>query len=245
MSFCHKPLFRGDSIPDSISDLNSAISSNNLVKYYLTEGLTSKSLIKANYDDLNLGLEYLVAAHIGHQPGTKEELLYKRSIFISLSEDESTSERFMTYGRNVNLVSTTFDHAKFVMWKIVPVNLEETKLGVYDYKYMSDSTNIEGFFKAILGSKPFPNAADLAIHAVIQAHKEKPTSHYAVLIDAAKFLEPLVGRGQLYADAFTNAKRDKEWLLLPADPMNIGPGFTGRFVLNAETVIYKCLTEVS
>ena len=49
------------------------------------------------------------------------------------------------------------------------------------------------------------------------------------------------GYGTRMAIAF--ARTAEEWLLLPSDPMNVGPGFTGRFVLNKEIEIFKCLVE--
>lgn len=237
-------LYRGDSIPDGIRDLGDAISANNFVKHYLTEGLVSRSFLKANYADLSHKLEYLVAAHIGHKKGTEEETLYNRSMFLSLSESEETSERFMTHNRGFALKPVTYDKAKYVMWKFTPTGLKEVAPGLYHYEYKSDPIHIEKFFNEIVRSKSTMTMGDLAIHAVIQAHKHSPTLHQAMFVDAAKYLELRRAKGEIYRDALSNAQRDKEWLLLPTDPMNVGQGCTGRFVINAEIEIVKCLDEV-
>jgi hypothetical protein len=66
--------------------------------------------------------------------------------------------------------------------------------------------------------------------------------HCAELIDVVTYVQSHDTSGhdrRLVANTLERARRSREWLLYPTDPMEDGPGLSSRFAMNRHLRAYK------
>jgi hypothetical protein len=183
-----------------------------------------------------LPLPYVVAAHVGYEKKTREEKISFRSPMLSFSEALDEAWYFTDRTERKKFEIVPFMDATHFAWKLSGIRAQVLAAGHFRFEYSYSTQNVERFLGSLevdllAGDiQGFQRGLDAAIAQ--QFVRADDTPHVAELIDVVTFLEAnsrQVGDDALLTRALDYARRSREWLLRPRDPMEDGRGFSSRF----------------
>ncbi len=247
-------LFRGDSLPDSVTRTAPRDRGRTFADHFCGTGLMAKfadnGMISLVRDQ---DLVDLVLKHVGYNRWAPERALAYHSPLLSFSTMRDTAFRFSYRADDPDLVPCTLDEATHFVWELaieLPYCIDP---GRYGFTYSADPCNALPFLREQVqrgleleaATGDLHMLANTLLQAAGAAHAAADRSlHYAELIDVATFLSShdLTHRdARLVRNALNRASRDNEWLLFPKDPMPDGPGYSCRFVMNRHLKVSECL----
>lgn len=194
-----------------------------LPEKYCTDGLFTRQLDSKDhpipfekYGWLNTVISHIAPA------GEKQEFIYSTSAFLSFTTELSAVEKYLATRKKLKFIETTKKSAE--AYKITAqFKQSELKsigkgLSVYEYSCNYDKVRTNEKYNSFVS-----DLIDCNICVNNDNYK-----HRLLIINAIDYLEGIKDK---FPQAYTNAMNDKEYLLLPLDPMVNGPykiGFQSR-----------------
>jgi hypothetical protein len=245
-------LYRGDSIPKSVSQSPKWKRGQTFANHFCGSGLMAK-FSHGGSSRLLEGRELpdLVLVHVGYEIGKPEQELAYHSPLLSFSECLDSAFRFSNRKRS-ELEPCEFYEASHFVWQLEVTLDQEKEPGRYAFKYQSDFINCEKIVcdelcrgqKITAQGGPLSAVAMPLMDGIAGAYADADQSeHYAEIIDVVTFIN---ARGvlncdpQLVKNTLERATRDSEWLLYPMDPMPDGLGYSGRLTMNEHLSVFCC-----
>lgn len=233
-------LFRGDSC--LALGANAADRGKTFADHFLTNGLMAKF---ADWGDLgweHLPLPYLVAAHVGYlkskpkEKPTLEERISFRSPMLSFSQSLEEAWYFVDRTEKKKFEVVGFTDATHFVWKLSGITASEVSTGRWRFSYRYSTENVEAFrrqLEADLLAGKYDKFARTVATGIVHDHLQRDREdHQAELIEVVPFLEAnraSMENQLLWEQATERARRSREWLLYPRDPMEDGRGFSAQF----------------
>lgn len=183
---------------------------------YRGNGLTSKAFW-GNDDPAYInknGLLETIRQHI--TPHSKQDYAaYDVTGFLSFSEDKQKALEWAS-GKKSGLIEVSDDYHETRYVFTVSFNEDEmTEIhnSIFEFKYACNR-----HLKKANSPDPHGISSYALQHNVCELCHNKEKEHSLILIDTVKFLEKHKHLSR-FEGAHTNASADKEWLLLPNDPL--------------------------
>ncbi|XWW44464.1 hypothetical protein JYG30_17045 [Fibrella sp. USSR17] len=213
-------LFRGDNI---FIKNDPKLGVKNYLYYEI--GLCTKAFGGGSYPDNieRFSLNKAIISHI-HQMDIIDEKYYSVTDFLSFSKAHHRAKYYCASNGKIKLNDCLeYEETRFIITLNIDDNkLEEIGSGIYKYKYKCN--------RELITSGKKQDSNDLNAY-LIDIARNKPcdicgigSEHEMILIDSYKFID-----SNFKADEFETAKNfsllDKEWLILPFDPLRDNPAF--------------------
>jgi hypothetical protein len=203
-------IYRGDSI-----------SKGSLVQSYRSAGLLTKLVNGGNPAYVSKhGLLESVRAHVKAN-NESEEFFQKRSQFFSFSEKKDVAAFYASSKQPSELTRIRSDdcsETRYIFTLIIRgmVGIERQK-GLYSIQYACDPRLIRGDspLDEKIGYDPLA-AMYKVIGLPCEVCGNKRLGHRLLLIDVVAFLRAVPSAAR-FAGSLANAKKDSEWLVMPAD----------------------------
>lgn len=211
-------LFRGDRVGDLIQP-------GFPVSQALTIGIFSKFVNGGSSESLaNRPFSVQIADHVGHAAGTPAEAFMRKSTLISFTKNRETALKYMTGPAPCDVELCAFPDATHFLYelRLDSTDLPEAKLGLCGVHHLQYRWSLENCHRHVQGN-PMLELVEgfVAGNASVERHVR-----HALLVDVVCFLEN--HGAMLDADTvrrgLERARRDAEWLLFPADPLEDGSG---------------------
>lgn len=189
---------------------------------YCTMGIISKQLGSGDDPEPHQKYGWLktISNHI--HPTTKEErFIYDTTQYLSFSSEEKIVMGYLATRNKYHIKPTDRNSADAYLFTIDLSygTLKRTGNGLFEFFFACDyeKTKNDAKFKSLTG-----NFCQCDICPANPGYQ-----HRMLVIDAETYLSD---KQNEYSEQYANAKRDKEWLLMPADPMMCAPykGFQSR-----------------
>lgn len=181
------------------------------------------------------GVVEFVLAHVGWRDNTEEERFARHSPMLSFTADRRVAERYMVSLQDIAFETCALRRSHFLLftleadWDALP---RTPFVGVRRLVYYRSHVNCRAHVAASEGMEGVIDAVLLqGLDDTVRTEDSGP--HHVGLIDVVEFLEhhrdefftrfPSTA-SNLYPTALSRARRDKEWLLYPADPLHDYPG---------------------
>lgn len=245
-------LYRGDSIPDSVrAQADPVHRGRSFAEHYYREGLLAKSADGGLSSDLGQTLPYLVAAHIGCKPGTREERMSKHSPMISFSTRLDDALHYRNSDQTRTFEPCFIEQASHFIWQLTLPALSSTEIpGVFRLDYKASTRNVDQFRVAQV-NRVNQGDQNSIISALITQIVHNNTAadkavHTALVIEPQTFLASLsngIVEKALVSRALRLAKEWAEWLIYPMDPMPDGIGYSARFTLNDHLSLHSFVRQ--
>lgn len=195
-----------------------------------TMGITTKQLGSGDDPEPHKKYGWLqtISSHI--HPRTEEEtFIYDTTQYLSFSSDYNIVLGYLETKSKFPVQPSDRNGANAFLFTVDLTfgELKSSGKGIFEYRYSCDYSKIladDKFFSTV------GHFCQCDLCLVIPEYK-----HKMLVIDAETFLSD---KQSIYPVQFHNAKRDKEWLLMPADPMTCYPyrGYQSRIPIS------KCWT---
>lgn len=181
-----------------------------------TDGLLTKQVDSRDDPEPHKKYGWLktIANHI-HADDDLARRVYDTTAFLSFTIDETRRDVFLSGRGNRKFASSDKQNADaYVFTANIDINVcrREAK-SVYLFQFPCN-------YERGRTDSDFNLSANIHIQGRCNLHDPVSGTHQLLLIDAVTFL---VDKQSTYPEAFSNATRDKEWLLMPCDPMAGGP----------------------
>lgn len=224
-------LYRGDSIPKEGETDPLEERYKNFLKYFLSEGLMTRSFGTGRANDLDRSLCELVAEH------TCQIGFYSRSIFLSFSTSDEVANVFMEDSDSSSYQVCPFSEATHFIWRLELKNLKPIRPGLFGYIYTESGFNVEQFLPPAVTSKGF-NPQAHAQYLIHRQMKDSPRQHSAYVIDVNTFLKNCDKSVPHLSEAIGLSSSEREWLVCPTDPLP-GGGYEGRIYLSEAIFVHN------
>jgi len=185
---------------------------------YNTMGIISKQL--GSNDDPEPHKKYgwlqTISSHI-HPTTEQEKFIYDTTQYLSFSSDLTIVMGYLATRRKYPIQSSnrTDANAYLFTFDLNAGTIKQIGKGIFEFKFFCDYDKIRKDDKFSSQAGNFCRCEICLINPGYQ--------HQMLIIDAETFL---VDKQSAYPEQYNNAKRDKEWLLMPADPM-MSPPYRG------------------
>ncbi|MDB5124828.1 MAG: hypothetical protein JWP94_2957 [Mucilaginibacter sp.] len=183
-----------------------------------TFGIASKQLNSGDDPEpfKKYGWIRTITAHI-HVKAPCEQFIYDTTHYLSFTTDKAQAMVYLAGSAKRSFVHCNRDEAEAYLFtlNINPTEMSLLQKGVYRYTFFCNYLRREadpkfsGFLQSLISCDICSNYPGY--------------THQLLLIDASTYLEDLSTE---YPEAYANANRDSEWLVMPADPV-IGPNAKG------------------
>ena len=182
-----------------------------LPEKYATDGIFSKQLNSGDDPEPQKKYGWLktISSHI-HPSSVEEKFIYNTTQYLSFSTDREIVMNYLATKQKYTLLSTDRHNADCYLFQFdIPMEiLKETGQGTYIFNYSCkyEKTKYDPKFTSHIAS----------MHRCNICSANPSYIHKLLIIDAETFLQD---KQDVYHQQYSNAKRDREWLLMPADPM--------------------------
>lgn len=250
-------LFRGDSVPQSVRTTERARRPETFARYFVGCGLMAKAADGGNPNVFKrcLHLSELIVAHVGYETGSAEQAFAKKSWFMSFTEESALAFAFADRTLKKSLQPCPLEDASHFVWRLdAPLDIPGIHgRGCYGLRFRADPMNVLPHVNQQL-NRAWSEAANGSIYPLIPAIANQiavenaladSSVHHAVLFNVVTFVEDALRSGvsldkTLVRNTLNRAARDREWLLLPADPFPDG-GPSCRIPMNEYLSVHEAL----
>ena len=193
---------------------------------YHTDGLLTKQL--GSNDDPNPHEKYgwlkTIISHIAPDDEL-QKFIYSTSAFLSFTTEQSIADKYLATRKKLKFIETEkkLAEAYLITARIPKSELKKIGIGLYLYEYSCNYDKVRTNYKY------FSFLSDVIGCNICKVNNDY--KHRLLVIDAETYLQQIKDE---FTKAYSNAINDKEYLLLPLDPMVNGPfkiGFQSRIPL--------------
>lgn len=186
----------------------------------------------------------MILSHVGYERGQPEQAFSYHSPFLSFTRDLEAALNFSERTRKKELEECPLEDASYFVWELDIDLPDEVEPGRYQFVYKASSVNCRQHVYSQIQRAPelVANTGDGDILAVglmnlfaMRNADADSRDHCAEIIDVVTYVQGHDTSGhdlRLVANTLERARRSREWLLCPTDPMEDGSGLSSRFVMN-------------
>ena len=178
---------------------------------YFSDGLLTKQLNSGDspVPHEKYGWLKTIRSHIDYKDA-QEKFIYDTTQYLSFTTDSEIAKKFLATTKNLKYHATIRNQAQAFLFTLTIDLSQMIEIGnglyYYSYKCNYNKLNTDPKFNSHLSRYIGCNLCSL----------NKNYTHILLLINAPTFLTVYK---DTFSDAYANAHRDKEWLLMPMDPM--------------------------
>jgi hypothetical protein len=200
---------------------------------FATDGLLTKQVDSGDDPEPHKKYGWIttIVSHI-HYKGGLSKFIYDTTAFLSFTADPISRDRFLAGKDKREFVPCDKGKADAYVFtaQIDLPSCNKIGTGLYLFTYNCN-------FSKLATDQKFRSSPMLLAGIRCNLHSQNSGSHYILLIDAITYLRD---KQFDHPEAFKNASRDKEWLMLPCDPMTDNArGFQSRiFIADFWTVSF-------
>jgi len=180
-------------------------------EHYNTDGIISKQI---NGGDPEAHKKYgwlkTITSHI-HASTSEEKFIYETTQYLSFTTDRAKAAQYLKTWKQLNFVPTDRVNAEgFLFTANIPEDqLETIGKGVFLYRFKCN-------YDKLISDPKFQNLRLANFVKCKVCNAIEGYTHGLLIIDAKVYLSDM---SEDFPEAYSNAKIDNEWLLMPVDPM--------------------------